>query len=188
MRPRPPARLRPPVRRAGGSISRPPRDETRRLMTPAFHDNEGPPLVGYFTYSLVVTLVLVGRDVRPARVRAGRGHALHRRPSCSPAPRDRPGVYEVLDNAMRAATPFACYHRVIDRDGQSTPSSSSVVASATTVASWSSWRATSSTSHPAPASRPRSGPLTRSEVESSVAWEAGFRPRSGSPMVARAWG
>jgi hypothetical protein len=26
--------------------------------------------------------------------------------------------------------------------------------------------------------------VTRSEVESSVAWEAGFRPRPGGPMVA----
>ena len=33
-------------------------------------------------------------------------------------PDDREGVYEVLDTAMRAATPFSCYHRVIDRLGQ----------------------------------------------------------------------
>ena len=90
-------------------------------MTPAFHDNEGPPLVGYFTYSLVGDqLVLVGRDVPPAPGSSGDEVTPCRPPSflltCHPD--DRPGVYEVLDNAMRAATPFACYHRVIDRDGQ----------------------------------------------------------------------
>ena len=88
-------------------------------MTPAFHDNEGPPPVGYFTYSLVgdhwswsdgmYSLHGFERgDVTPSTA-VLLAH-LH--------PDDRTGVYEVLDNAMRAATPFTCYHRVIDRDGQ----------------------------------------------------------------------
>ena len=88
-------------------------------MTPAFHDNEGPPPVGYFTYSLVGDHWSWSDGM----------YSLH---GCSgttsrPAPPlllahlhpdDRSGVYEVLDNAMRAATPFTCYHRVIDRHGQ----------------------------------------------------------------------
>ena len=88
-------------------------------MTPAFHDNEGPPPVGYFTYSVVgdhwswsdgmYALHGVQReDVTPSTALL-LAH-LH--------PDDRSGVYEALDNAMRAATPFTCYHRVIDRHGR----------------------------------------------------------------------
>ena len=88
-------------------------------MTPAFHDNEGPPPVGYFTYSVVgdhwawsdgmYTLHGLQRgDVTPSTAIL-LAH-LH--------PDDRAGVYEALDHAMGAATPFACYHRVIDRHGQ----------------------------------------------------------------------
>jgi PAS domain-containing protein len=88
-------------------------------MTPAFHDNEGPPPVGYFTYSLVgdhwswsdgmYRLHGVQRDHVTPSTALLLAH-LH--------PDDRAGVYEVLDNAMRAATPFTCYHRVIDGEGQ----------------------------------------------------------------------
>ena len=88
-------------------------------MNPAFHDNEGPPPVGYFTYSVVgdhwswsdgmYALHGWGRDEVLPSTALLLAH-LH--------PDDRSGVYETLDIAMRAATPFTCYHRVIDRHGQ----------------------------------------------------------------------
>ena len=88
-------------------------------MTPAFHDNEGPPPVGYFTYSVVgdhwswsegmYTLHgLLPGDVTPSTALL----LEHQHPD------DRAGVYEVLDTALRLATPFCCYHRVIDRQGR----------------------------------------------------------------------
>ena len=92
-------------------------------MKPAFHASEGPPLVGYFTYS-----------VRDDHWSWSDGmYSLHGFPNgeVTPStalllshqhPDDRTGVYEVLDHAMLAATPFSCYHRVIDRHGTSTPS------------------------------------------------------------------
>ena len=87
-------------------------------MTPALHDNEGPPPVGYFTYSVVgdhwswsdgmYTLHgLLPGDVTPSTALL----LEHQHPD------DRAGVYEVLDTALQLATPFCCYHRVIDRHG-----------------------------------------------------------------------
>ena len=160
-------------------------------MTPAFHDNEGPPLVGYFTYSLVGDHWSWSDGM----------YNLHgfERGEVTPCtavllahlhPDDRPGVYEVLDNAMRAATPFACYHRVIDRDGQE--HSVLLVGRGVRDDRGLVERLEGYVVDIAP--RPLRGDpgadhVTRSEVESSVAWEAAFRPRSGSPMVARdPWG
>jgi PAS domain-containing protein len=88
-------------------------------MTPAFHDNEGPPLVGYFTYSVVDDhwswsegmYNLLGFE--SGEIIPSTGLLVeHQHPD------DRAGVYEVLDTAVGAATPFSCYHRVIDRRGQ----------------------------------------------------------------------
>jgi hypothetical protein len=87
-------------------------------MIPAFHDNEGTPLIGYFTYSVVddhwswsegmYTL----HGFEQGEITPSTGLLLeHQHPD------DRAGVYEVLDTAMRMATPFRCYHRIIDRDG-----------------------------------------------------------------------
>ena len=85
-------------------------------MTPLLHDTEGPPPVGYFTYTVdddhwtwsdgMYSLHgFQSGEVTPSTALL----LAHQHPD------DRAGVYDVLDNAMRAATPFCCYHRVIDR-------------------------------------------------------------------------
>ena len=88
-------------------------------MTPAFHDNEGPPLVGYYTYSVVDDhwswsegmYTLLGFEA--GEITPSTGLLVeHQHPD------DRAGVYEALDTAVRVATPFSCYHRVIDRHGR----------------------------------------------------------------------
>ena len=88
-------------------------------MAPAFHDNEGPPRVGYFTYSVVgdhwswSTGMYALHGLQPGEVTPSTRLLLeHQHPD------DRAGVYEVLDTAVRAATPFSCHHRVIDRQGR----------------------------------------------------------------------
>ena len=86
---------------------------------------------------------------------------------------------------MRAATPFACYHRVIDRDGKE--HSVLLVGRGVRDDRGLVERLEGYVVDIAP--RPLRGTpggdhVTRSEVESSVAWEAGFRPRPGGPMVA----
>jgi hypothetical protein len=88
-------------------------------MTPAFHDNEGPPLVGYFTYSVVddhwswSAAMYTMHGFEKGEITPTTGLLLeHEHPD------DRAGVYHVLDTAVRVATPFSCYHRVIDRNGR----------------------------------------------------------------------
>jgi hypothetical protein len=88
-------------------------------MTPALHDSEGPPTVGYFTYSVVDDhwswsegmYLLHGFEL--GEVTPSTGLLLEHQHGD-----DRAGVYEVLDTAVQVATPFSCYHRVIDCRGR----------------------------------------------------------------------
>jgi hypothetical protein len=85
-------------------------------MTPAFHDNEGAPAVGFFTYSVLDDrwswsdgmYLLHGYEA---------GEVL---PSTElllehEHPDDGAGMREVLDTAVRTGSLFGCYHRVVDR-------------------------------------------------------------------------
>ena len=120
-RPRTPARLPTPgPPRRGPVVRRPPRDETMKT-----HDRRTPRQRRPSTRRLLHLqrrrrpLVVVGRDVHLC-TGCKRGDVtpstavflLHLHPD------DRSGVYEILDNALLAATPFTCYHRVMDRHGQ----------------------------------------------------------------------
>lgn len=87
-------------------------------MTSTIHDHEGPSVVGYFTYSVdddhwtwsdgMYSLHgFLSSEVKPSTELL----LAHQHPD------DRADVFDVLDTAMQAATPFSCYHRVIDRHG-----------------------------------------------------------------------
>jgi hypothetical protein len=91
-------------------------------VTPAFHDSEGPPSVGYFTYGVAddhwswsegmyALHGFTAGEVPPSTQLL----LQHQHPD------DRGGVYDVLDTAIKAATPFSCYHRIVDRHGRVHP-------------------------------------------------------------------
>jgi hypothetical protein len=88
-------------------------------MTPAFHDNEGPPGVGFFTYN-----VLDDRWSWSEGMYLIHGYEADEVfPSTElllehEHPEDRPGVQEALDIAARTGALFSCYHRIIARLGR----------------------------------------------------------------------
>ena len=120
-------------------------------MTPALHDSEGPPTVGYFTYSVVDDHwswsegMYAAAWFRAGEVTPSTGLLLEHQHGD-----DRAGVYEVLDTAVQVRHRSAATTASSTAVDTSTLSSWWVVASATTAESLRSWRASSSTSRRAP--------------------------------------
>ncbi len=146
-------------------------------MTPAFHDNEGPPPVGYFTYSVVGDHWAWSDGMYTLHgLQRGRRLAQHRHASCSPAPR-RP-LRRLRDPRQRLAGRDTVHllsprHRSPRAGTLGAPRRSR--GPRRPGSRWSSWRATSSTSLPARGA-PKASPRGRRDRAGGVLSPRAVRP------------